>query len=317
MAEQREKKRILVLNYEFPPLGGGQANANKYMMEEFAHYPDYAFTVVTSSVDGYRVEQFADNITIHYLDIGKKGKDLHRQSITNLLTYGRLAYRLAKRLIQEESYTMSMCRSYPAIMIGYALQRFHGIPYISLLRGANVPFYEKKWLWLDRLIFQFLAPYLWKKSAHVIANSQQLKDLALQTAPHQPIDIITNGVNLAEYDLPAAQNPELFEVLFVGRLTPRKGVHELLDAFVAFAAGKDDVHLHLVGDGEMLAEGKALVAEHHLTTKVTFHGLQSHERLPHFYKKADIYILPSKNEGMSNTLLEAMASGLPVIISNV
>jgi hypothetical protein len=69
-------KRILILNYEFPPLGGGAGNATYYLLKEFAKDPDLKIDLVTSSIDAFRVEKFSDNITVHLLDIGKGG-NLH------------------------------------------------------------------------------------------------------------------------------------------------------------------------------------------------------------------------------------------------
>ena len=73
-----------MLNYEFPPLGGGAGNATYYLLKEFSKYDDIEIDFVTSSIDEFKEEKFSKNITIYYLDIGKKG-NLHYQSNKNLL----------------------------------------------------------------------------------------------------------------------------------------------------------------------------------------------------------------------------------------
>ena len=65
---------ILLLNYEFPPLGGGAGNATYYLLKEFSKFNDLEVDLVTSSIDKNKEEQFADNIKIYYLDIGKTSK---------------------------------------------------------------------------------------------------------------------------------------------------------------------------------------------------------------------------------------------------
>jgi len=58
---------------------------------------------------------------------------------------------------------------------------------------------------------------------------------------------------------------------------------------------------------------KSLAKEMGIAEKVTFLGFQEHSRMPQHYNEAHLFVLPSKNEGMSNTILEAMACGLPIV----
>jgi hypothetical protein len=88
MSKENNKisRRILMLNYEFPPLGGGAGNATFYLLKEFSKNKNIKIDLITSSVDQYREEKFSENINIHFLDIGKKG-ELHNQSLKNLLSF--------------------------------------------------------------------------------------------------------------------------------------------------------------------------------------------------------------------------------------
>ncbi|MBS8121766.1 glycosyltransferase family 4 protein, partial [Candidatus Vampirococcus lugosii] len=311
-------KNILVLNYEFPPLGGGQANANYYLFKEFSKFSDYEFTLITSSTDKEYYQNFSNNIKIYYLDINKNGKNFHNQGIKNLLKNAYKTYKLAKKLIKKNNFNYIMCWSYPAIGIGYKLNKKYNIPYITLLRGSDVPFYEQKWKNLDKYIFQYLAPKFWKNSKYVIANSEQLKNLALKISPKQDIQIITNGINLEEFkNTGNKKDNKNFNILFVGRLTERKGILELTKAFKNFAKDKEDIKLNIVGDGGLYEEIKEYIEKNNLNNKIILHGLINHNKIKQIYHQNDIYILPSSNEGMSNTLLEALASSLPVIITDV
>lgn len=136
-------KNILVLNYEFPPLWWWQANANKYLFNEFAKFSDYNFILITSSENKYREEFFSKNIKIYYIDIWKKWKNIHNQSVKDLLINAFKTYMLSKKLIKKQKFDSIMCWSYPAIWVWYILNKFYKIPYISLLRWAETPFYKK------------------------------------------------------------------------------------------------------------------------------------------------------------------------------
>jgi uncharacterized YceG family protein len=95
--------RILFLNYEYPPLGGGAANATDYILEEYSKIPDLTVDLVTSSIDGeYHLEKSGENIFIHRLPIGKNKNNLHYQSQKELLAYAWKAYFFSKKLTSEE-----------------------------------------------------------------------------------------------------------------------------------------------------------------------------------------------------------------------
>lgn len=298
-----------MLNYEFPPLGGGAANATYYLLREFSRASDIEIDLVTSSVDSFKLEVFSPNIRIHYLNIGKKGS-LHYQSNKDLLTYSWKAYTYCKQLLKEQNY--DLCHAFfgiPCGYIAYRLSKKHHLPYIVSLRGSDVPFYNQRFYWLDKLAFKRLSTKIWKNAARVVANSQGLKDLALHSSPDQSIEIIPNGVDADSFATRQTfmANGKL-NLLFVGRLIPRKGVDYLVQAI----QGLQDVRLTIVGDGPMLEELENAASD----LDVHFTGPMDHEDLKAIYPQHDVFVLPSLNEGMSNTVLEAMAAGLPLIVTD-
>jgi glycosyltransferase involved in cell wall biosynthesis len=311
-------KKILMLNYEFPPLWWWQANANFHLLKEFLNYKDdFSIDLITSSTDVYREEQFWTNIKIYFLDIWKKNQNLHSQSIKDLLLNFYKTFFSAKKLLKNQSYDCIVCWSYPAIGIWYLFKKIYKIPYISLLRGSETPFYEKKWKILDTYIFQYLAPIFWKNSKYVIANSEWLKDLALKISPNQKIEIIENGIDLEKFNIEKKIDKNFFKILFVWRLTKRKWVEYLIKWFKKFSKDKNNVILNIVWTWEEENNLKELVKSFQLENKIHFLWNISHWNLPEIYNSNDIYILPSENEWMSNTLLEALASSMPIIITNV
>jgi glycosyltransferase involved in cell wall biosynthesis len=110
--------------------------------------------------------------------------------------------------------------------------------------------------------------------------------------------------------------PEAFAVCYVGHLERRKGVERLVDAFAGLVADRPDARLLLVGGARGVREDteselRALVAERGLREAVRFCGAQPDPR-PYLWA-ADVFVLPSFREGMPNTLLEAMACGVPCV----
>jgi glycosyltransferase involved in cell wall biosynthesis len=296
---------LLLLNYEYPPLGGGAANATRCLLREYASCPELRVHLITSSTGRFRTEQPFDNVTIDFLDIGKSGS-LHYQSLAHLIAYSWKARRRARRLIATRR--IDLTHAFFGIPCG-AIARGLGPPYIVSLRGSDVPSFNPRFALLDALLFRRLSRTVWHDAYAVVANSADLRDCARQTAPGQQIEIIPNGVDTATF-VPRRSLPHRPpRILGVGRLIPRKGFDLLIDAMREVACT-----LTLAGDGPMREQLAARAAEN--GCQVTFAGALDQCALTELYQTHDIFVLPSRTEGMSNALLEAMAAGLPVITAN-
>lgn len=117
-------------------------------------------------------------------------------------------------------------------------------------------------------------------------------------------------------------------LIFVGSVIHRKGVDVLIDAFIQLSRRIPDLYLVLVGP-HTIQENPSLdekwitllwknLADANLTSNVVFLGLISkRQSLADFYRASDIFVFPSRKEGLGNVILEAMASGLPVIVSDL
>ncbi len=305
--------RILMLNYEFPPLGGGAGNANYYLLKEFAQEKDLQIDLVTSSVGAFKKEEFAENITIHYLDIGKGNKNFHYQTNKDLLIYSFKSYFYSRKLIKQQQY--DFIHAWFGIPCGFTAMLFKK-PYLVALRGSDVPFYNPRFKLLDKLFFKQLSRLIWKRAQVVVANSQGLKDLALKTNPKQKIEVIYNGVDTNHFK-PAKRKKasKALRIICVARLVERKGVKYLLKSLTELK--KVDFKLTIIGEGNQKKQLEELAKELKIDKKVSFLGAAPHQELVQHYQQHDIFVLPSLNEGMSNTVLEAMACGLAIIMTDV
>lgn len=309
-------KKILFLNYEYPPLGGGAGNATQYLLREYSRVPDIEVHLVTSSVDeSEHITSVAPNVTVHSVPIGKNGEHLHFQSAKDLLVYAWKGYWYADALLAKEHFdVIHAFFSVPCGFMAWRLSKRYGIPYIVSLRGADVPGYSERFAGL----YVFLRPLIrniWKHAARVIANSSGLRLLALQTNTQQRIDMIPNGIDTAEFRPDIAREVDgIFRILCVSRITPRKGIRYLIEGFdLLRKKNQSKMELWIIGEGDELPELRKLAQDLGLHQSVKFFGRVAHEKLASFYGLADVFVLPSLNEGMSNTMLEALASGLPIV----
>lgn len=298
-----------MLSYEFPPLGGGLGNACFHVLEELSKEPSLQVDLITSGCSE-RLERsaLAETIQLYRLPIPKRRRDYWTAS--EIWQWSLQAYRLARRLSQDASYDLCHCWSgWPAGVIGYLLRQRQ--PYVAALRGSDVPGFNERLRFLDPLVFRPLSQVIWRRAAAVTAVSQSLKRLADRTAPDVRIRVIENGVDTAQFSPDGGSDRGT--VLYVGRLVPRKGVRYLLEAFAQVLADHPTARLVIAGEGPERPGLEALGAGLDLGDRVSFRGHVEHAELPELYRQASVFVLPALQEGMSNALLEAMASGLPTI----
>jgi glycosyltransferase involved in cell wall biosynthesis len=306
--------RLLMLNNEYPPIGGGTATANYYVIREFAQR-GLTVDLITStpSRDQYEVQRVNAAVTIYRVPINNR--NLHYQSERELLTYMIRAFFLVRELMRDRHY--DLCHAWsavPAGVVAWLLRYARGLPYIVCMRGADVPGYDIRYRWL----YPFITPIIravWKGAAAATANSHELKQLALRTSPNLPIEVIPNGIDVNSFQpRPAgASSGGVPQILCVARLVERKGITDLLEAAAQVRVTGRQFRVRLVGQGDRAKSLRQRCTELGLDDVVEFVGYVQHFDIPHIYTEADVFVLPSLNEGMPNVVLEAMAAGLPII----
>ncbi len=312
--------RILFFNYEYPPLGGGAANATAYILKEYSQNLDLTVDLITTSIDSdYHLEKLGNNIFIHRLPIGKNKNNLHFQSQKDILIYTWKALFFSRQLILKNQYDLTHSFfTVPCGMISLIIKWRYKIPYLVSLRGSDVPGYSERFSFLYKII-KPLIRLIWKNSRAVIANSAGLKELALKTNPRQKIGIIYNGVDTSDFTPRPASRPNDKFIITTGasRLTARKGIRYAIEAVKKLSSVYPELHLKIMGEGNQKENLENLVKKLELENNVKFLGRIPREKTAAYYQEASVFILPSFNEGMSNALLEALASGLPVIVTDV
>ncbi|MGB9880934.1 MAG: glycosyltransferase, partial [Anaerolineae bacterium] len=106
-------------------------------------------------------------------------------------------------------------------------------------------------------------------------------------------------------------------LLTVALLHPKKGIPHLLEALAILRAKRSDFLLDIVGDGPHRAEYEELARRLGLQDLVRFHGLKTKPEVAEFMRRADLFVLPSEWENLPCVIIEAMASGLPVVATSV
>ena len=306
--------RVLILNYEYPPLGGGAANAMFHIVREFASRGRPAIDIVTSAPDGQAaIEQLSENIAVHKLPVRKDR--IHYWTQKEIFDYSRRAGPYVRELFDRHEY--DLIHAFFALPCGYIARRHRSrVPYIVSLRGSDVPGFNVRLAKVEPLLKPVFRRVL-RDAAAVQANSEGLRDLALRTAESAEIEIIYNGVDCEQFRPPARLvRHGTLHLISVCRLIERKGVGDLIEALPRIKTALGDVRLTVVGEGNLESELKTQAARLGVADDIEWLGFVGHDELPELHNRADIFILPSHYEGMSNSLLEAMAAGLAVVVTD-
>ncbi|MEE9217591.1 MAG: glycosyltransferase [Acidobacteriota bacterium] len=151
-----------------------------------------------------------------------------------------------------------------------------------------------------------------RRAALLFTPARFLQARALRVAPGARTELLPNGVDVAAFT-PPAHLLEPRRALFVGRLTPQKGLPTLLRA-LSLLPRPDRPSLTLVGDGPLRARLQRLAQRLGLRVQLT--GVLPHETLGRVYQEHDLFVLPSVAEGHSKSVIEAMACGLACVVSD-
>ena len=130
--------------------------------------------------------------------------------------------------------------------------------------------------------------------------------------------MIPNGVDVKKFRPDTGQRPSDEIIITIGatRITARKGIRFLLEAVALLVTQYPQLRIEILGEGSEREELESQVTARGLKGHVRFLGYVSPEETPRYYQRASIFVLPSLNEGMSNALLEALASGLPLVVTD-
>jgi glycosyltransferase involved in cell wall biosynthesis len=303
--------RILMANYEFPPIGGGAGKANLCLLKQYAGKDGLVIDVLTSAPKpGFTTEKFADNITIYKVGLHKKSLHFWRKGeVVEWLFKASFHYR---NLVNANDYDLA--HAFFAFPTAYlCLRSARKLPYIISLRGSDVPGYNMR-LQVDYKLLSPLFRRIWKSAAAIVANSKGLAELAGKFMPDLDIGVIANGVETEIfYPRPAKSTAQPVKVLTVCRLISRKRLDLLIEAVASAKALGIDIQLDIAGEGNLTAKLKRLTEKVGVAMRVNFLGRVPADKMPGLYRDNDIFIMSSAHEGMSNAMLEAMACGLPIV----
>jgi glycosyltransferase involved in cell wall biosynthesis len=314
--------KILIVSHEFPPIGGGGANACFFLARELAKNGNQV-TVVTAMFEALPSEETTcEGVKIYRVKCKRSNKE--KSSFHEMFSYLVSAWKFTDKMLKNDSFDKCLVFfGIPSGPIALHLKHKYNLRYIVRFGGGDIPGAQKRF----KYIYIVLSPIIrriWREADKLIANSEGLRNRAYKFEDKYPVTVIENGVD-NQFFVPKAkceyeENHDTVKILFVSRLIEGKGLQYLIPNIneindkVNKQCGKS-IRLVIVGDGPYRGELEKVTAQSGTNELVNFEGRKNKDAVKLYYQDADIFVLPSLSEGMPNVVLEAMASGLPIIMT--
>lgn len=195
--------------------------------------------------------------------------------------------------------------------VAWMVGTLRGIPFVITLRGSDVLYARK-----NRLM-KSLSLWVLKRAVYITTVNRDLRDwLIAQGLESDRVLFIRNGVDLTLEKEREAESASC-RLLFVGNLGRGKGIQYLIDALSLIPSSREAVRLTLIGEGEEREQLQRQAQKKGVNQIIDFVGVRPPEQIPQWMIRSDLLVLPSLSEGTPNVVLEAMASGLPVVASDL
>jgi L-malate glycosyltransferase len=308
--------KILVINYEYPPIGGGGGVICRDIAEEHVSM-GHEVTVVTSGYSGLKNREIVNGVEVIRVPVLFRNKQ-NTASILSMLSYFPKSIIEIKSLLQEEKF--DIINTHFAIPSGptgnYISKRFN-IPNILSIHGGDIFDPSKslsphKTFGLKQTVRQML-----KKANIVVAQSTDTRNNAVNYyGVKRNIEVVPLGIKpLDQYEVSKEEmgiDKNQFVFSTIGRLVRRKNIEDLLNIFKA-VNNDFPSQLLLMGSGPEKERISAQIRELGIEKNVKLLGRVSEEEKLKYLSISDLYLSTAIHEGFGIVFLEAMDFSLPIV----
>jgi glycosyltransferase involved in cell wall biosynthesis len=303
--------RILVLNYEFPPIGGGGGRFSADLCRHLARF-GHEVRVQTSRFRGLPDREVLDGYEIYRSWSGRS--QAHTCTVPEMAYY--LAANFVPALRQAFSWRPQVVNVHFAVPTGvlaWIIRRAVGIPYVLSAQLGDVPGGVP--VQTDHL-FRWVKPFtvpIWREAAAITVPSSEVVELA-RRAYGLSAQVVPNSVELEALNPLPPKVHRPIRLVFVGRFSLQKNLVFLLEVLAKL---RDlDWRLDLVGDGPVRGELEDLSRREGLAGRVRFHGWVAPEVATAVMRASDLLVMPSLSEGLPLVGLQALGLGLALATSD-
>jgi len=306
-------KNLLIFSIAYTPFIGG---AEVAIIEITRRIKDVHFTVITPWNDkSLPREEVIEGVKVIRVGVGHSTIDKYILPITGMLKARHLH---TKNPFDGVWSMMANTAGLAALFFKWVCK----MPYLLTLQegGTEKYYWKKTWMWRPL----YIAIYRQPKLMQVISTF--LEDRARRYGYKGDVTLVPNGVDVTRFlvDVPAEKTSSLRTqlelsaedrvIITTSRIVQKNAIDDLVNGF-ALLKKRLDMPLKLVvlGDGDQRPMVEKIINQHGLNDDVLLLGFVDHAELPTYLAMSDVFIRPSRSEGLGNSFLEAMGAGLPIV----
>jgi len=309
--------KLLVLNYEYPPLGGGAGVITQNIVQGLVKSGNEV-TVVSTTFDNLPAE--SDEQGVRIIRLPSKRKFLFQSNPLEMWSWMKHANTFLRKHLKNEKYDLCFANfSIPGGAVAFNMKREFGLPYTVISHGHDIPwFFPKQMVLYHLILYHKIREIVLNSEANFVQSAEMKKNIDLFTGDlHKSKNIVIyNGWNSSVFTADYSKRSSNFIVLFAGRLVQQKDPFTFLKA-IKLASLQIPLQVHILGDGPLRKKMEKWTSINKLSEVIRFLGWVDKTEMLHQYQSASITVLPSLSEGMSIATLEALACGQYVIATRV
>jgi glycosyltransferase involved in cell wall biosynthesis len=304
--------RVLVLCYEYPPIGGGGGRVAKTIAEKLVQR-GHDVRVQTAGMPHLPKLERVNGVAVHRARSFRRHED--RCTVPEMALF--LATSFVPTLRQIRAPWPDVVHAHFAVPTGalaYAASLFGDVPYVLTVHLGDVPggFPDQT----DRL-FRCLKPLtvpIWRRAAAITAVSGHVRELAMR-AYGVPVETIVNGIELPSALAHAVALHTPRQLIFAGRFVSQKN---LLLAVEALAQLRDlNWRATFIGDGPLMSEIRGRVQARGLAERISLPGWQDSASVERAMAESDLFLIPSSAEGLPMAAVQALRHGLAIVGTDI
>ncbi|MCO6432676.1 glycosyltransferase family 4 protein [Nitrosomonas nitrosa] len=311
------RQKILVLNYEFPPVGGGGGVATKSLIKGFVEC-GYDVDVVTSGYKNLASREQQDHITIIRVPApGRKNRAT--ATMLSMMSYVIMGTLACIALCRKNKYTFINTQFVvPTCPLGWFISKTYGLRNILSIHGGDIYDPTKKTSPHRYRLYRALISFLFKSAYAIYAQSSDTQNNAKKYYRNTDnIHVVPLAYEFTKFESRSRAelglNEDIYYLITVGRLVERKGVRYAIEALCDLPK---NIQLIIVGDGPQENELRELSTKLGVSSRIIMTGFVSQKEKFAYLEAADIYVLSSVHEGFGIVLQEAMQVGLPIVATD-
>lgn len=309
--------RLLILNYEYPPLGGGAGVITQKIAEGLAK-KGHQITVVTTWFEGHTEDYYADNLRI--IRLKSLRKKVYESNIFEMLSWMFKAKSFLKRHLISERYDLCFANfALPGGEVAFSLKLKFKLPYVIISHGHDIPWFApEQMMWYHAFTYQWIKTICIASERNYVQSEEMKKNIDAFLGRYSYKNrIIYNGWDSSIFSPDYSLRKNQFIFLFTGRLVKQKDPMTFLQSIKLIKNEIKDFKVIILGDGKLRAKMEKYVAKNNLEYFIEFKSWVDKNEMLYHYRSAWLSVLPSLNEGMSIATLEALACGQYVLATKV